>query len=270
MVTASDPAGLAVAAQLYNSRFDGTLPLAAVYALDERDVQVAVRWSARTGMRIAARSGGHSYGGYSNPQAGVLLDITGIRGTRARPSDRVAAIGAGSELSEVYTALAAAGQTIPAGTCPTVGIAGLALGGGVGFVGRRWGTTSDNVLALRIVTADGRARTIDRRRDEDLYWACRGGGGGNFGVVTAFLMRTFPTDPASTFVLTYDWSHVVERSCRPGRRGRPRRRTTSSRSARSRPARTPPACACPGRSSAPRARSRRPSRRSPRPSRRSR
>ena len=240
-----------------------------VYALDERDAQAAVRWSARTGIRVAARSGGHSYGGYSNPQAGVLLDITGIRGTRARPRDRKAAIGAGSELSEVYTALASVGQTIPAGTCPTVGMAGLALGGGVVFVGRRWGTTSDNVLALRIVTADGRARTIDRRRHEDLYWACRGGGGGNFGIVTAFLMRTFPAEPASTFVLTYDWDDVAEVVQR-GRPGRRRRRTTSSRSARSRPAPRSPACACRGRSSAPRARSRRPSPRSPRSSRRSR
>jgi FAD/FMN-containing dehydrogenase len=209
VVTASDPQGLAIGAQLYNSRFDGAPPRAVVYALNERDVQATVRWAARTGTRIAARSGGHSYGGYSRPRGGVVLDVTGIRGTRARPRDRRAAIGAGSELSEVYTALADVGQTIPAGTCPTVGIAGLALGGGVGFVGRRWGTTSDNVLALRIVTADGRARTVDERRDEDLYWACRGGGG-NFGVVTAFLMRTFPTDPASTFVLTYDWSQIVD------------------------------------------------------------
>ena len=96
VVTASDPSGLAIAAQLYNSRFDGPLPLAVVYALDERDVQATVRWSARTGVRLAARSGGHSYGGYSNPRGGVLLDVTGIRGTGARPRERRAAIGAGS------------------------------------------------------------------------------------------------------------------------------------------------------------------------------
>jgi FAD/FMN-containing dehydrogenase len=208
VVTPGDP-DFAADAQLFNIRFDGTVPRAVAYALDERDVVAAVRWAARYDVPIAARSGGHSYAGYSTVANGLLLDISDLSRIEVRPDGRRAVAGAGAELSEVYTALAGRGLTIPAGTCPTVGLAGLALGGGVGFVSRRWGTTSDNVMGLRVVTADGRARTVDRRHDPDLHWACRGGGGGNFGVVTAFRLRTFPTSPAVSFRLAYAWTDLA-------------------------------------------------------------
>ena len=109
---------------------------------------------------------------------------------------------------DVYARLAKAGGTIPAGSCPTVGVGGLALGGGIGFASRKLGTTADNVLALTIVTADGRVLTCDRSRHADLYWACRGGGGGNFGVVTSFRFRIHPVTQASYFVLTWPWASM--------------------------------------------------------------
>ena len=209
VVMRGDPQ-MPAAAELWNARFSWVVPRAVVFAADERDVQQTVKWAARTDTRLAARSGGHSYEGYSTTTSGVILDLGALSGIRVNPGERKASIGAGAELVEVYNGLAARGQTIPAGSCPTVGMAGLTLGGGVGFASRKWGTTSDNVLALRIVTADGRIRTVDRRRDEDLFWACRGGGGGNFGVVTAFLMRTYPAEPAATFQLSFAWENAVE------------------------------------------------------------
>jgi hypothetical protein len=119
-------------------------------------------------------------------------------------------VGAGALLIDVYDRLAKAGATIPAGSCPTVGVGGLALGGGIGFASRKLGTTADNVLALTIVTADGRVLTCDRSRNADLYWACRGGGGGNFGVVTGFRFRIHPVNRASYFVLTWPWTSMEE------------------------------------------------------------
>ncbi len=207
-VVMGDDPGLPVAAQLWNSRFDRVRPKAVVYAIDERDVQQTVRWAARTGTRLATRAGGHSYEGYSTTTSGVILDISDLSRIEVNARERKASIGGGAQLVNVYNTLANDGQTIPGGSCPTVGIAGLTLGGGLGFAGRRWGTTSDNLLAARIVTPDGRIRTIDRTRDEDLYWACRGGGGGNFGVVTAFLFRTYPADPATLFQIAYAWEDM--------------------------------------------------------------
>jgi len=208
-VLAPGQAGFAAGRRLFNARFDGVRPAAIVYARDERDVAAAVRVAARTGRRLATRAGGHSYGGYSTAAGGILLDVSGLGAIVVRARDRRVQAGAGVQLSEVYAALARSRQTIPAGSCPTVGLAGLVLGGGVGFVSRRWGTTSDNLVALRMVTADGRVRTVDARRHPDLLWACRGGGGGNFGVATAFTLRTFPAQPAVTFTLAFDWADVL-------------------------------------------------------------
>ena len=124
-----------------------------------------------------------------------------------RPA-QTASIGAGARLIDVYARLASGGATIPAGSCPTVGVGGLALGGGVGFASRKLGTTADNVLSVQIVTADGRILTCDRTQHADLYWACRGGGGGNFGVVTSFRFRIHPVTQASYFVLTWPWASM--------------------------------------------------------------
>jgi FAD/FMN-containing dehydrogenase len=124
---------------------------------------------------------------------------------------RKATIGAGSQLIDVYAALAARGVTIPAGSCPSVGIAGHALGGGMGLAARQLGLTADNLLSARIVTADGRLRTASAESNRDLYWALRGGGGGNFGVVTSFTFRVHevPRTVASFFV-RWPWSRAAD------------------------------------------------------------
>jgi FAD/FMN-containing dehydrogenase len=141
---------------------------------------------------------------------GLVIDLTDLDGIAVNQPARSAVVGAGARLIDVYARLANRGATIPAGSCPTVGVGGLALGGGVGFASRKLGTTADNVLSVQIVTADGRIRTCDRTTHADLYWACRGGGGGNFGVVTSFRFRIHPVTRASYFVITWPWSSIKD------------------------------------------------------------
>jgi FAD/FMN-containing dehydrogenase len=115
-------------------------------------------------------------------------------------------VGAGARLGDVYDALDAEGVTVPAGCGPTVGIAGLTLGGGLGILGRKYGLTSDQLLAAEVVLADGRVVECDDEHGGDLFWALRGGGGGNFGVVTSFRFRTVPPPNATSFHLA--WPHT--------------------------------------------------------------
>jgi FAD/FMN-containing dehydrogenase len=193
---------------VFNSRFDGRRPAAVVRPADPRDVQAIVRWADRFDTRLVPKSGGHGYAGYSASPGAVVVDLGRFRGIRVRPGGRRAGVGAGARLIDVYTVLSRRGVTIPAGTCPTVGIGGLALGGGYGLASRRFGLTSDSVRALTIVTADGRARRADRDTNEDLYWACRGGGGGNFGIVTGFELDLHRARGSAYFSISWPWSQA--------------------------------------------------------------
>ncbi|MGZ4224020.1 MAG: FAD-dependent oxidoreductase [Solirubrobacteraceae bacterium] len=124
---------------------------------------------------------------------------------------RIVTVGAGAQLIDVYAALAAHGLTIPAGSCPSVGIAGHALGGGMGLAGRQFGLTADNLLSAQIVTADGHLRTASGKSNPDLYWALRGGGGGNFGVVTSLRFRAHQVPrTVSSFFVSWPWSHAAD------------------------------------------------------------
>jgi len=141
----------------------------------------------------------------------MVLDLRHLRAIRIDVQHRTATIGAGAQLIDVYAALAAHGLTIPAGSCPSVGIAGHALGGGMGLAGRRFGLTADNVLGTQIVTADGQLRTVNAHTHPHLYWALRGGGGGNFGVVTSFTFRVHPVPrTVAGFTVSWPWSHAAE------------------------------------------------------------
>ncbi len=191
-----------------NTRYSGTRPLAILRARNVSDVRAAVRWCAKYDVKIAARSGGHSYAGYSTVQGGLVVDLARLNGIGVAPGGKTVQVGAGNRLIDMYSALASRGLTVPAGSCPTVGVAGLALGGGVGLAGRALGTTSDNIQSLTVVTANGQAVTASARQNPNLYWACRGGGGGNFGIVTGFTFTTHPVDTASYFFASFDWDDV--------------------------------------------------------------
>src|ERR1700733_4338421 len=196
--------GFVAAAHVYNERIDGVLPMWVARPTGAGDVQKGVNWGVANGVPLRARSGGHSYAGYSTLSGGMVLDLRNMRGISVNVGKRTATIGAGAQLIDVYAALAARGMTIPAGSCPSVGIAGHALGGGMGLAGRRFGLTADNLLSAQIVTADGKLRTASSNSNPDLYWALRGGGGGNFGVVTSFTFRIHPV-PSTVAWFIVEW-----------------------------------------------------------------
>jgi FAD/FMN-containing dehydrogenase len=120
---------------LYDTRFDGIKPRAVVFCESREDVQRTVRWARKHAVRIVPRSGGHSYGGYSTSSSGVIVDVSRLKGVALDARGR-AIVGAGARLIDVYAGLWRHGRTFPAGSCPTVGIAGLTLGGGVGLASR--------------------------------------------------------------------------------------------------------------------------------------
>ncbi len=203
--------GFTAAAHVFDPRFDHILPSAVARPVDARDVRSAIRFTVSHDIRVRARSGGHSYAGYSTVSDGVVLDLRRLNSIRVDKHAGTATIGAGAQLIDVYAGLAQRGMTLPAGSCPSVGVAGVTLGGGFGLASRRLGLTTDNLIGVRIVTADGQLRTVNKRSDPGLLWALRGGGGGNFGVVTEFTFKVHPL-PASAayFNVIWPWSSADE------------------------------------------------------------
>lgn len=197
------------ARRLYGPRYDDARPSAVAYCASPADVARTLAFVQDHDVALATRAGGHSYGGWSTGR-GLVLDVTRMAGVRVDRSGGTATVGAGTRLIDVYAGLAAAGVGIPAGSCPSVGIAGLTLGGGIGVLARAWGLSCDNLTAVEVVTADGRVRRCDPDRDGDLFWACRGGGGGSFGVVTSFTFRTRPAPEISVFYLRWPLSAAGE------------------------------------------------------------
>ncbi|MGW4125641.1 FAD-binding oxidoreductase [Nocardia sp. NPDC004711] len=194
--------GYATAKLAYNPAFDTRQPAAIAQCATASDVQACVDAAASAKIPVAARSGGHSYGGYSTPDNGLVVELGGMSGVEVK-ADGTAVIGAGTRLMDVYSALAQAGRCLPAGSCPTVGIAGLTLGGGVGVLAGKYGLTCDNLVSAQVVTADGTLRTASATSEPDLFWALRGGGGGNFGIVTSFTFQTVAAPQLAVFQVRF-------------------------------------------------------------------
>jgi FAD/FMN-containing dehydrogenase len=189
---------------LYNTRFDAVQPRAVVFCEQLTDVQRTVRWARKNHIRIVPRAGGHSYGGYSTT-SGVIVDVSRLNRISVNAQGR-AAIGAGARLIDVYDSLSRIGRTVPAGTCPTVGLAGLTLGGGIGFAARKLGLTCDNLLEATVVLADGTVVVCSAIESPDLFWAFRGGGGGNFGIATRLVFRSHPVGQVATYAIEWPWA----------------------------------------------------------------
>jgi FAD/FMN-containing dehydrogenase len=134
----------------------------------------------------------------------LVVDVTTMHAVTI--GSGTATVGSGARLIDTYSALNAQGVSIAAGSCPTVGIAGLTLGGGQGVVGRLHGLTCDQLTSIELVTADGHLRTVSKSDDAELFWACQGGGGGNFGIATSFTFATFPVGEVATIFLRFPWS----------------------------------------------------------------
>jgi FAD binding domain-containing protein/berberine-like enzyme len=195
-------AGYPAAAQVYNPLFDARKPAAIARCRKPEDVQACVEVAAAARMPIAARSGGHSYAGYSNQDKALIVDLGPMSGVDV--DGDVAVIGAGTKLIDVYAGLDKRGRALAAGSCPTVGISGLTLGGGIGVLTRKLGLTCDQLTSADVVKADGSLVTASQDSEPDLFWALRGGGGGNFGIVTSFTFRTAPGPQLTVFSLRFN------------------------------------------------------------------
>ncbi len=209
LVLPDDPA-YAVSRQLYDFRYDSIRPQAIAYCESPSDVQNCLEVARASGITPRPRAGGHSYGGWSTGD-GLVIDVTRMAAINA--ANGTATIGAGARLVDVYAGLAAAGAALPAGSCPTVGISGLTLGGGQGVVGRSFGLTCDRLTSVDVITADGTLRHCTAGSgglDGDLFWASQGGGGGNFGIATAFTFTTVATPSIVSFALSWPWSAAAD------------------------------------------------------------
>ena len=202
--------GYNTAKELFDPRFDGLRPAGVAFCRLPRDVAVCVNFARKFKLPLRARSGGHSYAGWSSVTGGLVVDVSRLSGFSSR--DSMVTVGSGLGLLEFYRQLAGRGLAVPGGSCPTVGIAGLTLGGGIGVLATQYGLTSDHLESVQLVTADGSVLTCDAKQHSDLLWACRGGGGGNFGIATAFTFRTHKLTKLVLFFLSWPWSqarHVV-------------------------------------------------------------
>jgi FAD/FMN-containing dehydrogenase len=208
---------------LYNPRFrDQRAPQAIAYCARPADVVACVRFAADTRTPIRIRNGGHSYGGWSSGP-GLVVDLAAMKAIRVNHAKMTATVEAGAVLAEVYAALAGKGVSIGGGSCPTVGITGLTLGGGVGLLTRAYGLTCDQLESVEIVTADGRLRTADAHTHSDLFWALRGGGG-SFGAVTKLTFRVRRAPMMDTFAMHWPlssandvlpaWQHWIDHAPR--------------------------------------------------------
>jgi FAD/FMN-containing dehydrogenase len=194
----------------FNARFHGLRPRAVVGCSSPEDVAVVLSFVREHDLPFVVRSGGHCFAGHSST-GGVVLDVTPMDQVRL-DGERIT-VGAGARLGVVYARLQHDGRAIPAGTCPTVGITGLALGGGLGILGRRYGLTADRMVSAEVVLADGRVVVCDEDREPDLFWALRGAGAGNFGVVTSFVFGTVSAPRVVNFHLAWGFdlaAKVVE------------------------------------------------------------
>jgi FAD/FMN-containing dehydrogenase len=187
-------------------RFRHLVPKVVVPCETAADVAGALARARREGLAVAVRSGGHCFAGRSSTE-GLLIDVSPMSSVTV--GDGTATVGAGTQLGVLYDALDPHGLTIAGGCGPPVGIAGLLLGGGLGILGRRYGLTCDQLVAAEVVLADGRVVECDERRESDLFWALRGAGGGQFGVVTRFELRALPAPRVTTLDLVWPLEHAA-------------------------------------------------------------
>ncbi|WP_179476240.1 FAD-binding oxidoreductase [Mycolicibacterium vinylchloridicum] len=196
--------GYATAKTVFNSRFSGSTPTAVIAAASVADVQKAVAFASTNQIGISARSGGHSYIGASALDQTMVIDLRGLPGGVDIDAGRgVVTVPPATDLDTVQTELAARGLSVPSGSCPTVGVAGLTLGGGLGSDARRCGLTCDALVSASLVLPDGAMVTASADDRDDVFWALRGGGGGNVGMVTSLTFRTFPATERDVVTMTF-------------------------------------------------------------------
>lgn len=188
-----------------NARYDAQLPQAIARCTSAADVAAALAFAQQQKIAFTARSGGHSYLGASTG-VGLLIDV-GAMDSVQLDGDR-ATVGAGAKLVDVYDTLISAGRCIPSGSCVTVGISGITLGGGIGVLDRAYGLSCDTLLSARVVTADGQQLECSATQRSDLFWALRGGGGGQVALVTSLTFQTHAVAPLVQFGASFTLSEL--------------------------------------------------------------
>ena len=171
-----------------------TTPALVVQPASVSDVAATVAFARDHRLLLSVKGGGHNIAGTALAERGLTLDMSRLRGVTVDPAAKVARVGAGCRLGDVDSATQEHGLATPLGFISETGVAGLTLGGGLGYLSRRFGWTVDNLLEVEVVTADGEVRTANREENAELFWALRGGGG-NFGVVTGFTFRLHEVGP---------------------------------------------------------------------------
>jgi len=198
--------GYVQAHELFSPQYDALQPSGVAYCKTAADVALCLSFVTKFGLAVRTRSGGHSYGGWSSVTGGLILDVSEMNSMTFGTG--TVTVGSGIDLINFYNGLAARGKAVPGGSCPTVGIAGRTLGGGIGVLSRAYGLTCDNLRSLQVVTAAGDTLTCSPASNEPLYWASRGGGGGNFGVATSFTFGTHNLTSLVLFYLPWPWSQA--------------------------------------------------------------
>jgi hypothetical protein len=188
------------------AQFEDIRPQAVVVCTTPTDVAETIVFARRVALETVPRCGGHCFAGRSSTR-GILIELSPIRSVAV--VDGTATVGAGAVLGDILEQLNSLRLTIVAGACPSVGIAGLTLGGGLGVLGRRYGLTSDQLDGAQVVLADGRLVNCDESGDADLFWALRGAGGGQFGIVTSFQFRTVPAHDLTCFRLAWPYTRAA-------------------------------------------------------------
>jgi FAD/FMN-containing dehydrogenase len=183
---------------VYNGMIDKH-PAAIARCRDVADVIACVRFASQHGIEVAVRGGGHSAAGLGVADDALVIDLSGLRSTTVNPDEHTVRADAGCTWGDVDHATVAFGMATPSGFLASTGVAGLTLGGGIGYLTRRFGLTVDNLLAADVVLADGTFVTASETSHSDLFWALRGGGG-NFGVVTSFTFRCHDIGAAGTII----------------------------------------------------------------------
>lgn len=184
------------------------VPEAIALCNSEEDVIACVKWASEHKVPLAARSGGHSYAGYSRSK-GLIIDLSQMDKVNYDPSTKYATMQGGAHNLEVYVAGREASVSLCHGRCKGVGVAGLVLGGGIGFNMRNVGLTCDKLVSTRIVLANGEVITASETENPEVFWAIRGAGGGNFGIHTQFVMEMFPVTKVSWFRI--QWKENLKR-----------------------------------------------------------
>jgi len=214
-------------ARLVNSALSDGRPALIVRAADSTDVALTVSLARESGLELSVRAGGHSLAGHGSNDGGIVLDLRAMKGLHIDPDRRLAWAQPGLTAREYTVAAAAHGLATPFGDTGSVGIAGLTLGGGIGWLVRNHGLAIDALVAVEIVTADGRVVTASEGSHPDLFWAVRGGGG-NFGVVTRFQYRLYPVGDIFGGALFMPATRDVLRSLVPIASSAPKELTTIS------------------------------------------